>query len=81
MGENQIETNYEAYLNTYKEQLERDHRGKIALMSDGKLVELFNDKSDARTYGIAVCGDGKFSIVEIGVKPTRLAHHFVGTPA
>ena len=37
--------------NGMRQDLERDHSGRIALLHDGKLVSIFNDRGDAYVIG------------------------------
>ena len=51
--------------------LETDH-GRVALMSDGELVEVFDDTSSATHAGYAQFGMGGFSTHPIGHPPVRI---------
>ena len=68
----QLRTNEIAYENNYREQLERDHHGKTALMHDGKVVDVYDDPDDAYLAGYDRWGLGGFSMKEIGQKPIEL---------
>ena len=68
----QLRTNEVAYENDYREQLERDHHGRTALMHDGKLVEIYDDANDAYVTGYERWGLGGFSMKEIGREPIEL---------
>ncbi len=46
--------------------------GKIALFSDGELIDIFNDYVDAYKFGLHSYGEGNFSIKEIGEKAQNL---------
>ena len=65
-------TNEVAYDKDYREQLERDHRGKTALMHDGKVVDVYDDPNEAYLAGYERWGLGGFSMKEIGQKPLEL---------
>ena len=51
--------------------LETDH-GRVALMSDGELVEIFDDTSSATHAGYERFGMGGFSTHPIGYPPVRI---------
>ena len=54
-------------------ELKRDHWGKYALMSDGKVVHFFNSQEDALMVGRATYSSGKFSVSpKIGAEPSSL---------
>lgn len=67
----ELEKNMAAY-HEMREKLIAEYNGKIAIFSDGKLINVFNDFSDAYKFGIYVFGEGKFSIREIRDKPLCL---------
>ena len=68
----QTRSNYEAYKERHREKLEREHLGKIALLHDGEVVSLWNDKADAFQVGCEKYGLGNFSLQEIGARPATL---------
>lgn len=70
--QNQARENHDIYMEKYKEEAERHHRGKTALMHDGEIIDYYNDESDAVTTGKQYYGLGNFSIVRVGEKPVRL---------
>ncbi|MCY4194005.1 MAG: hypothetical protein OXE04_07595 [bacterium] len=72
MASDQVHKNHEAYENQFKEKLEREHWGKIALMHNQEIIYILNDIDDAYTVGERQYGLGNFSLVEIGKKPIRL---------
>ena len=51
--------------------LETDH-GRVALMSDGELIGLFDDTSSATNAGYKQFGIGGFSTHPIGHAPVRI---------
>ena len=55
--------------NGMRHELERDHSGRIALLHDGELVSIFNDRGDAYVIGCERFGQGYFSIKQIGTAP------------
>jgi hypothetical protein len=71
----QLNLNIRAY-EEMKADLLANSLGKTALFSDGKLIEIYNDKLDAYKVGVKDFGVGNFSIKEIGEKPYELG--FVG---
>ena len=72
MAVDQLEANERAYEKNYREQLERDHHGKTALMHDGKVVEVYDDPNDLYLTGYERWGLGGFSMKEVGQKPLEL---------
>ena len=72
MAAEQLQANEAAYEKDYRERLERDHRGKTALMHDGKVVDVYDDPNDAYLTGYERCGLGGFSMKEIGQRPLEL---------
>jgi hypothetical protein len=57
--------NREAY-NSMRDELEKDHLGRIALFHDGKLIRVYNDRDDAYDIGLETYGAGNYSIKRIG---------------
>ncbi len=72
MAAEQLRIDEAAYENDYREQLERDHHGKTALMRDGKVVDVYDDPNDAYLTGYERWGLGGFSMKEIGREPIEL---------
>ena len=72
MRTEEVLLNQEAYDEKWRADLERDHRGQIALMHDRELVAVYNDEADAYTTGEHFFGLGKFSLVRIGETPAHL---------
>ena len=68
----QVESNYAIYLDKYKDEAERSHKGEVALMVDGEIIEYFPTSSDAYDAGCERYGLGNFSIQEIGAAPISL---------
>ena len=67
----QAKINHAAYLEIQNE-LEDNSMGKIALMHDGKVVEIYDESDDAYFDGCKQYGLGNFSIQVIGEKPASL---------
>ena len=67
----QAEINHAAYPK-YREELERNHTGRIVLMHDGEVVHIFNDRADAYLFGHETFGFGNFSMKQIGERPAHL---------
>ena len=68
----QAQINHAAYKTKYQDDLEREHLGRVALMHDGELVEIYNDEGDAYAIGCEKFGLGDFSIKTIGDQPVRM---------
>lgn len=72
MEPSQARINHAAYIEKYQRELERDHRGRVALMNDGELVEIYNDEGDAYAIGCEKFGLGNFSIKTVGERPVHM---------
>lgn len=68
----QAEWNYAEYTVKYRDELEKEHWGRIVLMHDGEVVEIYNDRGDAYSIGCEKYGLGHFSLQEIGEQPAQL---------
>lgn len=68
---NELKRNIEAYQAIQKE-LERTNSGGFALLHEGNLVNVFNDRWDAHLVGHERFGEGRFSIKKIGEPPASL---------
>ena len=68
----QVESNYAIYLDTYKDEAERYHKGEVALMVNCEIIEYFPTANDAYDAGYERYGLGNFSIQEIGAAPICL---------
>ena len=64
----ELRKNREAF-NGMRRELEREHSGRIALLHDGELVSIFNNRGDAYVIGCERFGEGHFSIKKIGALP------------
>ena len=64
----ELRKNRQAF-NGMRGDLEREHSGRIALLHDGELVSIFNDRGDAYVIGCERFGEGHFSIKKIGTPP------------
>ena len=67
----ELKKNIKAYNAIWKE-LEHDHHGRTALLHDGRLVSIYNDRWDARAIGCERFGEGRFSLERIGTPPASL---------
>ncbi len=76
---NELQKNIAAYEKMEKELLKTSY-GKIALFSNGKLIDVYNDLADAYKIGLKYHGEGKFSIKEINseVKSLGIIGYFLG---
>ena len=68
----QARRNHDAYNRQFRESLEREHFGRVALMHDGEVVHVFNDADDAYAIGCQRYGAGNFSLVRVGERPAHL---------
>jgi len=53
-------------------EMESKHMGRVALLSGGKLVAVYNDSGDAYAIGCEKFGLGNFFIEKIGQKPIHM---------
>ena len=67
----QLERNQAAY-DAVRRQMEEDHLGRVVLLHDGEVVEVYNDKDDAYKIGREKYGLGNFSLVNVGQQPIDL---------
>ncbi len=74
MTENVLQKNIDAF-NRIKDELENENFGRTALMHDGNLNSIFNDKFDAYAVGCDQFGIGKFAIQTFGETPISLGIH------
>ena len=76
----QAHVNHAAYLERFQRDLERDHFGRVALMHDGELANIYNDEGDAYSIGCEKYGLGSFSIKTIGSRPVQIGIHAAAMP-
>ena len=65
------EKNTEAYESLRKD-LEANHLGRVALLNEGKLVDIYDDSGKAYDVGCDKFGLGNFTIQRIGATPISL---------
>ena len=71
MAENQLDRNQAAY-ESIRAELEEKHMGRVVLMHDGEVVEVYNDSGDAYKIGCEKYGLGNFFLVNVGEQPINL---------
>jgi len=59
-------------------EMESKHMGRVALLSGGKLVAVYNDSGDAYAIGCEKFGLGSFFTKKIGQKPVRIGGSSLG---
>ena len=69
---NAVRLNRVAYEAKYQHDLEQTDAGRIALMHDEELIEIYDDANVACEDGMERYGSGNYSIVWIGAKPLNL---------
>ena len=69
---NAVRLNRVAYEAKYQHDLEQTDAGRIALMHDEELIEIYDDANVACEDGLERYGSGNYSIVWIGAKPLNL---------
>lgn len=52
--------------------MEAKHLGRVALMHDGEIVNIYNDSGDAYSIGVEKYGLGEFSLQKIGDRPIKM---------
>ena len=67
----QLDRNQAAY-EVFRADMEDEHMGRVVLMHDGEVVEVYNDSGDAYKIGCEKYGLGNFSLVNIGEQPINL---------
>lgn len=72
MENTEAHQNYMAYLDRYEQRLEVDHLGRVALMHNREVVNIYNDMDDAYSIGCEKYGLGNFSLQKIGARPIQL---------
>lgn len=71
MTEGQLDRNQAAY-EAIRADMEDKHFGRVVLMHDGEIVEVYNDSGDAYKIGCEKYGLGNFSLVNVGERPINL---------
>lgn len=69
--EDQITKNQMAY-EAMRADMEQQHFGRVLLMHDGEVVEIYNDSGDAYKIACEKYELGDFSLVTVGEKPIDL---------
>ena len=72
--ETQADRNYAVFKEHLRELLEA-HPGKQVLLSDGKIVEIFDTLSDAVKFGNQKFGTGNYTVQEVTSRPAELGWH------
>ena len=67
----QLEKNTKAYENR-KSELESKYMGRVALFSEGKLIDIYDDGEEAHGIGLRRFGRGNFTTHNIGEGPISL---------
>lgn len=70
----EIRLNKLAYDEHHREELEREHFGRTAVMSAGELIAVYNDFDDAYQIAVEKFGLGHFALIEIGEAPGQLSY-------
>ncbi len=58
--------------------MEAEHSGKIALLHDGDVVGVYEDRASAYSAGVSKYGLGGFSFEEVGARPVFVSLPMVG---
>ena len=71
-------SNHRAYRRLHREQMEAEHLGKIALLHDGDVVGIYDDRESAHSAGVTRYGLGEFSFEEVGAQPVYVSFPMAG---
>ena len=55
--------------------MEAEHWDRTVLLSDGEVVDVYNDEGDAYKIGCERFGPGRFSLHRVGERPVDLGIH------
>lgn len=77
IAESQARANYRAYVAMYQDKLERTDAGRVALLHNEELVDVYNDWNDAYKIGCKDFGLGNFSLQRIGAEPAHFSNLFL----
>ena len=72
----ELEKNQSAY-DEVKEDMETNHWGRLVLLSNGKVIDIYNDEKDACAIGNRLFGLGNFSVIRVGERPTDLGFNAI----
>ncbi len=76
-----VSANHAVFQDEHEQRLLDTDHGRVALMSDGELVEVFDDTSSATHAGYERFGMGGFSTHPIGHPPVRIGSILGGSRA
>ena len=76
----QVAENHAVFLAGLEEHLLPEHRGGYALMSDGELIDVFDERASAKQVGFGRYPPGGFSIHPIGHPPLQSGYVRSGAP-
>ena len=68
----QVRLNHSVYMEKHRTRLEEEEFGRVVLMHDGEIIDIYDESIDAYTAGVEKYGLGSFSIKRIGQGPVRL---------
>ena len=68
----QVQKNYDAYINEHQAEMEQAHLGKTLLMHDEEIIDMFEDPGKAYLRGYEEYGLGQFTLITVGEKPVQL---------
>ena len=75
----EMQKNKDAY-RKMKDRMEIDHPGKVVLLHNGELVDVFEDKTDAYKIGCERFGLGHFFLQTVGDRPISLGFMALNIP-
>ena len=68
----QASNNFDAFESRFGASLEAVHLSRFALMHNGEVVDIFDDKIEPFDAGLDRFGLGRFSFHEIGARPAHV---------
>ena len=75
----QVTENQAVFLAGLEEDLLPEHRGGYALMRDGELIDVFDERARAKEFGFERYPPGGFSVHPIGHPPLQSGYVRAGT--
>ena len=79
IAESELDRNQAAY-EEIQTAMEREHNGRVALMHDGTVVDLYDGSEAAYKVGLSKYGLGNFSLINIGEQPISLGFFTMFVP-
>lgn len=78
-AQEEVDLNYEAFQKELPRLL-HEHRGKFALLKDGRIINFFSSAEDARNAAASFIPDGLYSIQQVTDMPVNLGFYTHAVP-